>query len=64
MRSFKFYVEIGHYAGGGTNGAFMSSTSQQFEVVVQAKFSQDAERMVKAQYGYPERCRVSYRGEL
>lgn len=61
-RGHKFWVELGEYAGGGTNGAWTSNTSRQFYQVVQAPSPSIAESMIMGQYGGPERCRVSFQG--
>lgn len=59
MERHKFYVELIQKTGWGT---WTSNTQDQFETVVEARNSNEAERMVTAQYGGTDRCRVIYRG--
>jgi len=63
LRQYKIRVEIGEYAGGGTDGAWMSSTDRQFYTVVTAQYPSDATRIAEAQYGGQERCRITFLGE-
>jgi hypothetical protein len=60
MERHKFYIEIGEYYNG--TGAWTTNSQNQFETVVEARNSNEAERMVVAQYGGDRRCRVVYRG--
>ena len=60
MEQFKFRIEIGEYMGG--SGAWMSSTDKMFETVNSARNSDEAKRMLEAQFGGPERVRVTYLG--
>ena len=62
MQSYRVYVEVGFYHGGGTSGAFQTESLRQFETVVNAQTSGDAVRIAEAQYGGQERCRVTFRG--
>jgi hypothetical protein len=62
MQVHRVYVEVGYYAGGGTDGAFMTESLNQFETTVSANSSGDAVRIAMAQFGGQERCRVTYRG--
>jgi predicted metal-dependent peptidase len=50
--------------GGGTDGAFITESLNQFETTVTANSSGDAVRIAMAQYGGQERCRVTYRGTM
>jgi hypothetical protein len=59
MERHKFYVEIGEYKGWGT---WNTNSQDQFETIVECRSPQDGERMVQAQYGGKERCRVNWRG--
>ena len=61
-RQHEFWVELGEYAGGGQSGAWCSGTDRQFVTTVQAPSPSVAENMIMAQYGGPDRCRVSFRG--
>jgi hypothetical protein len=62
MQVHRVYVEVGHYMGEGTSGAFVTESLQQFETTVTANSSGDAVRIAMAQFGGQERCRVTYRG--
>lgn len=64
MQVHRVFVEVGYYAGGGTNGAFISETNNHFETTIQASDNGMAIRMVMAQFGGQERCRVTYRGTV
>ena len=63
LKRYKVRIEVGEYCGGGTNGAWMSSTDKVFYTEVMARFPNDAVAMCEAQYGGQERCRVTYLGE-
>jgi len=63
MTSYRVYVEVGFYHGGGTSGSFQTESAQQFETIVQARNNGEAVRMAQAQFGGEERCRVTFRGE-
>lgn len=63
LKSYKIRIECGEYAGGGTDGAWMSSTDKQFYTTVSAAYPQMAINMAEAQYGGPTRCRVTFLGE-
>jgi hypothetical protein len=62
MQSYRVYVEVGSYTSEGTSGAFLTESLRQFETVVNAQSSGDAVRIAEAQYGGPERCRITFRG--
>jgi hypothetical protein len=57
-KSYEVYVEVGSYAGGGTSGAFLTSTDMCFKALIQAVGPQQAQRIAQAQYGGPDKCRV------
>jgi hypothetical protein len=59
MQTFRVYVELGYYLGG--NGAWMSSTRDQFETTITAQHWAEAEKIALAQYGGPEKCKVRVR---
>jgi len=63
LKNYKIRVELGEYAGGGTNGAWMSSTDRQFYTTVSAQYPSMAVSIAEAQYGGPTRCRVNFIGE-
>lgn len=63
LKRYKIRVEVGAYVGGGTNGAWESSTDKVFYTEVAARFPNDAVAMCEAQYGGQERCRVTFLGE-
>jgi hypothetical protein len=63
LKRYKVRIEVGEYYGGGTNGAWTSSTDKVFYTEVMARWPQDAVNMCEAQYGGQERCRVTYLGE-
>lgn len=60
MERHKFFVEL--ITKGPGWGTWSSNTQDQFETIVEARNSNEAERMVQAQYGGSDRCRVIYRG--
>ena len=60
MERHKFYIEIGERYNG--TGAWTTNTQNQFETVVECRNANEGERMVQAQYGGPDRCRVIWRG--
>jgi len=64
MQTHRVYVEVGYYAGGGTDGAFITESLNQFETTVNANTSGDAVRIAQAQFGGQSRCRVTYRGTV
>ena len=63
LKSYKVFVECGEYWGGGTDGAWTSSTDKQFYTTVTANCPQTAVQIAEQQYGGPTRCRVNYCGE-
>ncbi len=64
MQVHRVFVEVGYYAGGGTDGAFISETINHFETTVTANSSGDAVRIAQAQFGGQERCLVPSRGTM
>jgi hypothetical protein len=60
MQTFTVYVELGHHIG-GPDGAWESSTSQQFETQINADNWVQAEKIALAQFGGPENCKVRVR---
>jgi len=64
MQVHRVFIEVGYYAGGGTDGAFISETINHFETTVNANSSGDAVRIAMAQFGGQDRCRVTYRGTM
>ena len=63
LKSYKVRVECGEYCGGGTNGAWMSSTDKQFYTIINAQYPSMAVTIAEAQYGGPTRCRVNFISE-
>lgn len=63
LKTYKVRVECGEYSMGGTDGAWMSSTDRQFYTTVNAQYPSMAVTIAEAQYGGPERCRVTFLGE-
>ena len=58
MNSYRFLVEIGHYEG----SAWCSNTNSRFNTVVSASNPSQAQRMLEAQYGGSNGCRVIFQG--
>ena len=58
MEQHKFRVEVGEYIG----GTWYTSTSQQFDTVIFCNNPNDGLRMLEAQWGGPDKARVSYMG--
>ena len=63
LKAYKVWVGCGEYYGGGTDGAWMSSTDKQFYTVVNAQYPQMAVTIAEQQYGGPTRCRFNFIGE-
>ena len=63
LKLYKVRVECGEYWGGGTDGAWTSSTDKQFYTTVSAAYPQMAVTIAEQQYGGPTRCRVNFVGE-
>lgn len=63
LKQYRVYVECGYYYGGGTDGAWCSSTDQMFETIVSAAWPQKAVEIAQAQFGGPTKCHVTFRGE-
>jgi hypothetical protein len=63
LKAYKIHVECGEYYGGGTDGAWMSSTDKQFYTVVNAQSPNMAVTIAEQQYGGPTRCRVQWCGD-
>jgi hypothetical protein len=61
MERHKFYVEIGEFFN-GNSGSWSTNSQNQFETVVECRTISEGERMVQAQYGGNQRCRVQWRG--
>ncbi len=61
MERHKFWVEVGEYFN-GNSGSWTTNSSNQFETIVECRNPNEGERMVQAQYGGPQRCRVNWRG--
>jgi hypothetical protein len=69
LRKFKINVHCGEYSGGynsvqGGIGTWYTSSSQQFDVVIEAQYPQQAEKIAQAQFGGPARCKIYFRGEV
>ena len=62
MEQFKFRIEVGEYVGG--SGAWVSSTDKIFETVNSGRNIDEAQRMLEAQFGGPERVRITYLGRV
>ena len=60
MEQFKFRIEVGEYVGG--SGAWVSSTDKIFETVNSGRNIDEAQRTLEAQFGGPERVRITYLG--
>ena len=63
LKPYRVYVECGYFYGGGTNGGWCSSTDQMFETIINARSPNMAVEIARAQFGGPEKCYVTYRGE-
>ena len=59
MERHKFYVELIQMNGWGS---WTTNSQDQFETVVECRNPNEGERMLMAQYGGSERCRVNWRG--
>lgn len=60
MQNHKFYIEV-LFRDEGSSMTY-TRTNQQFETVVACRSPDEGRRMVEAQYGGPDRCRVTWRG--
>jgi hypothetical protein len=60
MEQHKFRIEVGEYIGG--SGAWTSSTDKVFDTVIACRSINDGRRMLEAQWGGPDRARVSWMG--
>ena len=60
MERHRFFVEL--ITKGPGWGTWSSNTQDQFETIVECRSPNDGERMVQAQYGGSDRCRVYWKG--
>lgn len=58
MERHRYFVEIIDRS----SGREVRWTDQQWETVVECRFLQEGQRMVEAQYGGANNCRVTWRG--
>jgi hypothetical protein len=59
MERHRFFVEIIDRS----TGKDIRWSNQQWETVVECRYAQEGQRMVESQYGGPQNCRVTWRGQ-